>query len=259
MNIVMHQYRIPNLANACRVLKALREEPHPVSAGAVAKSLSIPRTTCFRILETLASEGFISSGTSGYALGMELIPMGMRTLEKLDASALAGPVLERLTRDIGETSHLAMWSEGRALILRVCDSAQALRAASRAGSAAAAHCSATGKVFLAWNFIDRLDEIVPESQREARTRRTLVKTADLLQELQRTRKRGYATDNEEYHPGVRCIAAPVRDGTGAVMAAIGITGAASRLRQHRIIEAVRAVRQAADELSAGLGWRHSGY
>ncbi|MGH8016836.1 MAG: IclR family transcriptional regulator, partial [Opitutaceae bacterium] len=131
-------------------------------------------------------------------------------------ATLAQPVLRELTGATGETCHVAVWNEsGRVLIIAVNDSVHPLGASSRPGMLALAHCSATGKVLLAFNHLERLDQEAPPAGREHRTGRSIVDTPALERELRRVIAMGCAVDNEEYHLGVRCVAAPVRDAQGA--------------------------------------------
>ncbi len=251
----MPAYRIPNLANACRVLKHLGNEPQGRTISQLASALKIPRTTCLRIVQTLSDQRFLAEGSRGYVLGGALIPLGMKALDELDLPALAQPVLRELTRATGETCHVAVWNEGgRVLIIAVNDSVHPLGASSRPGTLAFAHCSATGKVLLAFNHLARLDEVVPAATRERRTIRTIVDGPALERELRGVVAMGCAVDNEEYHEGVRCVAAPVYDAQGRVCAAIGITASTTRLPGSAVATAAGSVKAAAEKLSARLGW-----
>jgi IclR family acetate operon transcriptional repressor len=247
-------YNIPNLANACRLLRHLGEEPRGRSISQLATALAIPRTTCLRIVQTLAAQGFLSEGGDGWRLGGALIPLGTKALAELDLRALAQPLLKELSEATGETSHVAVWRDGRVLIVAVQDSEHPLGAASRPGTLALAHCSATGKILLAFNHLERLGDVVPLESRERRTARTLVDDVALERELRRVVAGGWAVDNEEYHVGVRCVAGPVRDAEGRVCAAIGITASSARLPATAFSARAAHVLAAARKLSARLGW-----
>ena len=133
------------------------------------------------------------------------------------------------------------------------DSPHPLRAASRPGFLAELHCSATGKVFLAYLHRDRLAEMVGQAAPVARTPQTLTTLGAIRKEAELTRQRGYSLDNEEFNPGVRCLAAPVFAADGTVAAAVGITAATLRFTKDRIPEMARKVRTVASELSERLG------
>jgi len=155
---------------------------------------------------------------------------------------------------LDETYHLAIPCDDRALIVAVQDSSHPLRAASRPGFLADLHCSSTGKIFLAYLHRDRLAEILADNVPTARTPATLTSLAAIKKEVELTRKRGFSLDNEEFHHGVRCLAAPVFAADGTVAAAIGITAATVRFTQARIPEMAAKVRSVADGLSRLLGY-----
>jgi DNA-binding IclR family transcriptional regulator len=252
----VNKYRIPNLARACQVLKLFAGSEARLSSSEVARRLTIPRTTALRILLTLAEEGLIAREGADYRAGSELVRLGLRALDATPIRARAVPVLRTLSAGTGETAHLAVLSGDQSLIVEVCDSPNPVRAASRPGTLAGIHCSATGKVFLAFGFEgERRDAFVAGLSFEGRTRQTLTSAAALLGECADIERRGYAVDDEEYHPGVRCLAAPVWDGAGVVVAAIGITASTISFPKRRISLVARHVLDAAAALSADLGPR----
>ena len=138
--------------------------------------------------------------------------------------------------------------------MAVQDSPHPLRAASRPGFLAELHCSSTGKVFLAYLHRARLAEIIAESPPTARTPLTLTSLPAIRKEVDLTRKRGFSLDNEEFNPGVRCLAAPVFAADGTVAAAIGITAATVRFPKERIPEMAAKVQAVAGELSRLMGY-----
>ena len=222
------RYVIPNLRNACRILKLLGREATGWKAADLARELRIPVTSTLRIMATLTLEGLVRKNEGRYELGPVLIQLGNTALAGTEIRELALPVLERLTADTDETSHLAIPCDNRALILAVQDSPHPLRAASRPGFLADLNCSSTGKVFLSFILADRMREVLDESDMRSRTPHTLTTFAALQKEVKLIRKRGYSIDNEEFHSGVRCVAAPVFSSSGQVVAAVGITAAAVR-------------------------------
>ena len=247
------RYVIPNLRNACRILKLLGRTPDGHRAADLARLLGIPITTVLRILITLQLEGLVRKVDGRFELGPVLIQLGNAALTGTEIRELALPVLERLTAATDETAHLAIPCDNRALIVAVQDSPHPLRAASRPGYLAELNCSSTGKIFLAYLHAERLDEVLTAADLVRRTPHTLTSLSALTREMALTRKRGYSLDNEEYHPGVRCLAAPVYSSDGTVVAAIGITAATLRFPKERISETAAKVAFAAAELSRLLG------
>ncbi|MEO6006250.1 MAG: IclR family transcriptional regulator [Opitutus sp.] len=248
------RYVIPNLRNACRILKMLGRHPDGLKAADLARSLQIPVTTTLRIMTTLHLEGLARKHEGRYELGPVLIQLGNAALAGTEIRELALPVLQTLSIEVDETSHLAIPCDERALIVAVQDSPHPLRAASRPGFLAELHCSSTGKIFLSYLYHDRLPEIVAEARPERRTAHTLTTLKELKREVEVTRKRGYSLDDEEFNVGVRCLAVPVFDSDRNVAAAIGITAATVRFTKERVPELAAKVQAAAAELSRLLGY-----
>lgn len=247
------RYVIPNLRNACRILKLLGKHPDGLKAADLARELGIPVTTTLRIMTTLHLEGLARKNEGRYELGPVLIQLGTAAMAGAEIRELAQPVLQRLTAATAETSHLAIPCDDRSLIVAVQDSPHPLRAASRPGYLAELHCSSTGKVFLAFLHRERFAEVAPASSLVARTAHTITTVAKLRRETELTRERGFSLDNEEYHTGVRCLAAPVFGPDGLVVAAIGITASIVRFTPARVAEMAEKVQAAAAELSELLG------
>jgi IclR family acetate operon transcriptional repressor len=248
------KYVIPNLRNACRILKHLGQGNSGFIAHDIATALSLPATTTLRIMNTLHLEGLVRKDRGQYFLGPVLIHLGTAALASTELSSLAHPVLQKLTDRTGETSHLAVPCDNRSLIVAVCDSPHPLRAASRPGTVVELHCSATGKTFLSF-LPDQLQKSYGGNHSLTRySPRTLTSYSGLKKETELTRKRGYGFDNEEFHSGVRCLAAPVRGSDGSVVAAVGITAGIMRFTLDRTAEIAGHVQAAARELSQSLGY-----
>lgn len=249
----LERYVIPNLRNACRILKLLAQTSEGAKAAEIARTLRIPVTTTLRIMATLQLEGFVRKGEGRYELGPVLIQLGNASLAGTEIRTAALPVLERLTKRVAETSHLAIPCDNRSLIVAVQDSPHPLSASSRPGFLAELYCSSTGKTLLAFLHYPRFEELIGRTPLPKRTPHTLTTLAEIRREIELTRKRGYSLDDEEFHSGVRCLAAPIFDARGTVVAAIGITASTVRFTRDRIPEMAVAVKAAATELSLLMG------
>ncbi len=250
----LERYVIPNLRNACRIMKLLAQNPDGYKAADIARSLRIPVTTTLRIMATLQLEGYARKVEGRFELGPVLIHLGNASLAGTEIRSAALPVLEDLTQRTDETSHLAVPCDDRALIVAVQDSSHPLRAASRPGFLAELHCSSTGKCLLAFLHRSRIETLYGKNRPSKRTPHTLSTLAEIRREADLTAKRGYSLDDEEFNPGVRCLAAPVRSSDGSVVAAIGITASTVRFTRERIPEIAAIVTQSAAELSRLIGF-----
>jgi IclR family acetate operon transcriptional repressor len=250
----MRKYEIPNLGNACRILKTLSCEPEGLLLSELVQRLMLPHTSALRIVATLCDAGFLQRSGNRYTLGTGLIPLGQQALARLDIRSVARPVLKQLSKETGETAHLAILAGNHSLLVEVCQSPAPIRVGAPSGTLADLHCSATGKVLLASLPDDRLESLLGTKPLPVKTRKTLTTLTQLRTELVRVRKQGYAVDEEEFFEGIRCLAAPVRNSAGEVVASVGITGATTRLTSTRIPVVARQVRAGAEALSAGLGY-----
>jgi IclR family acetate operon transcriptional repressor len=253
----MNKYEIPNLARACQVLKMFAASDETLGASEVARRMSMPRTTALRVLHTLADAGLLARDGVEFRAGNELLFLGLRALGSSRIRELSLPVLRELSVAAGETSHVALLAGDKSLIAAVCDSPNPVYAASRAGTLADIHASATGKIFLAFAIRDSLRTFLGQRRLAARTEHTLTSVDALELECARVARNGYAVDNEEYHPGVRCLAAPVWDAEGNLAAAIGITASTVTFPRKSITDVAQTVLRAARDLSTALGHRTS--
>lgn len=249
----MNQYTIPNLVKAIDVLRLLSQHPQGLSAVAIEKQAKVPRTTAFRILKTLLSVGWIRKENNCYFAGPGLVEIGLNTLNKLEIRQLAVPILKELTSQTEFTSHLAIPSGTKSLIVEVCDSPHPLRVASRPGSRVNMHCSSTGKIFLSYLYADRLADHLGSESLPPRTANTLVDIPALQTMTQRVLKEGFAIDDREYDENIRCLAAPVFNLNQQAIAALGVTAPITLFTKPRIASIGKIVTNAARKLSEMLG------
>jgi IclR family acetate operon transcriptional repressor len=174
--------------------------------------------------------------------------LGSRLQGNFDLRERAVEVLTKLAKATGETAHLVMPMETYCYLQEVVDSPQLVRVASRPGTLIDYHCSATGKCLLAFNS-ERLVNLRNTLELSFHTVSTITDWSSLEVNLAEVRKRGYAIDDEEYHDGVRCVAAPVCNAAGAAVAAIGVTGTITSLTKPRIASVAESVMEAAGELA----------
>ena len=254
----MAKYEIPNLTNACRVLKSLAGEPEWLLLRELVQCLDLPHTSALRIVNTLCAAGFLQRTGNRYGLGVGLIPLGQQALARLDIRAVARPVLKALSEQTVETAHLAILSGSRSLLVEVAQSPSPIRVGAPAGTQVELHCSATGKIFLAGLPDGRLGPLLGPGPFKSHTPNTLNMLQKLRAGLRRIRSQGYAVDDEELFLGIRCLAAAVRNAEGEVVAAVGITGATTRFTAARIPSVSRQVMAAAAAVSRGLGYAAGG-
>jgi IclR family acetate operon transcriptional repressor len=248
----MDQYRIPSLARACEMLELFVDSEEPLTSSEVARRLRVPRTTALRILMTLCEQGLLSRHGNGFMPGSKLFRLGIRALSSLRLRKFGTPILQQLAQRTGETTQLVTLSGTQALVLDVCDGPRLVRIAQGPGALLPLHCTAAGKVMLAFALRPRLEAIVSQGL-ESRTPNTLTTLAELEAELDRIAKLGYAVDDEECYEGVRCLAAPVYDASGGTTATVGIIASASTFTRRQNLDVATHVLWATSELSTAMG------
>ena len=245
----MNNYQIPNLAKAVEILKLLAIAQEGLTASEIEERLDIPRTTAFRILKTLQASEMVEKKGMRFYPGAKLLEIGLKAVSKYKLREISVPVLQHLASATRQTAHLAVLSGHKALILEVCDSAEPVLVASRPGTLAELHCSSNGKIFLAYNEFENLEEYMKDIPLDRKTPHTISTIEELRKELVKVRREGYAMDDQEYHIGVRCIAAPITNINGDVVAGIGITGPITTPTNDKLQGVAGYVKQAAKKRS----------
>jgi DNA-binding IclR family transcriptional regulator len=250
----MNNYVIPNLVKACEIMKILADRPKGISASQAENLTEIPRTTAFRILKTLCSEGMAEKRGTLFFAGPGLVQIGLTSLRSLEIRSMAMPFLSELASKTHFTAHLAISSGWQSLILEVHDSPNPVRVASRSGATVPLHCSSTGKIFLAYLHEQELEDYFSSGSPEKKTSNTIVTLDEMQKEIAKIKRNGFSVDDHEFHKDVWCVASPVRDSDGKVIAAIGVTGPAMQSDDQKKNDICMYVKKAAGELSSELGY-----
>ncbi|GAC16345.1 IclR family transcriptional regulator, acetate operon repressor [Aliiglaciecola lipolytica E3] len=208
--------------------------------------LELPRTTLFRLLRTLCAEQMVQKRGKLYFCGAELMQLGFNIIHSDRMHQLAIPHVQRLALKSGHTAHLAVPNNGQVLIVEVFDSPNPLLVSKRPGVQAQMHCSSTGKVFLAHLYYDNLELLIQEHPMERHTEHTITDIDSLRKELKRVVAMGYALDDREYNKDARCLAVPVRDNRGVVVASIGITAPVVAFPMSQVQAIVELAKEAAN-------------
>ncbi len=240
-----------SLARGLRILDLIADADRAMTITELAKILEVDKSSASRLVKTLVKYGYLQPdpNSRGYVLGKRAQQISWHLLNKMPVREKAKPYLYRLMVQTGECSHTAVYSEGKALMIDDVEAEASLRVVGGIGRMIPLHCTAVGKVLLAFS------DLPQPGQLESKTIRTITDWAALHEHLEQVRAQGYALDDEEHQEGVRCIAAPVYDSMGRAIAAIGISGPTVRVTDDRINQLAESVKQAARELSTDLGYQ----
>lgn len=237
-----------------RVLDLFSAERPEWGVTEVARALGIPKSTAHALLDTMCRIGLLrKTPHCRYRLGWRVLALHRVLMETTEFRAEAVPVMQGLVARYGETVHLAALDDGQVVYVEKLEGTRAVRVAvSRVGARLPAHCSAVGKVLLAFRPWEEVQDIVRVQGLPAFTPRTITSLHELRVELGRVREQGYAIDQEEVMADLCCVAAPIRDYTGSVVAAMSLSVPAYRFHQYRD-EYRRAIVQATRQVSENLG------
>ena len=240
---------VQTLARGLMILEKLAEAPDGLGTTELAEAFAVDKGSMSRVLQTLSNYGFAEKDerTRKYVLGPQIVRLSRAVLTRFPVRETAKPYLQKLVEATGENAHLAILAQGQALYIDQAESSSSLRVHTGIGTLAPLHCTALGKVLLAFANGPAAETLA------SYTVRTITDPEALRLHIEQVKTLGYAIDDEEFEPGVRCIAVPVRDYRGRCVAAIGISGPTSRLP----LESMRQVAQTVQAIGQSLSDRLS--
>jgi IclR family acetate operon transcriptional repressor len=241
------------ISRAFAVLHLVRDHGADLGVGRVAKELDLNLSTAHRIVRALVAEGYLAQDetTERYYLGASALLLGQAAYRNFRLDVVH-PILEGLAERTGESVNLGVLNGMHAVVVERIESAQPLRFTQPPGTKAPLHASAMGKSLLAFNEDLEARYLASEYPLTPIVPNTHTTEAGLRADLDATRARGWSTDDEESHLGVRCVGAPVQDGPGRARAAIAVQAPALRMPFERFNEVGPEVVRAAKEIAALL-------
>jgi len=239
---------IQSLGRGLRILDALGEAADGATLSDLTALLEVDKGTTSRLVSTLVSYGYAERDetTRRIFLGSRVVTLSRSVLNRLPLREAAKRFLRELMERTGECAHLAIFSQGKALYIDQVESPATLRVNAQVGTMNPLHCTALGKILLAFcgaPFPEKLEIHTPQ---------TIYDPDMLKKHLEQVHRLGFATDDEEFDAGVRCIAAPVFDFRGKGIASIGISGPSTRIDPTRVAVLAEIVTEVANDLSARM-------
>jgi DNA-binding IclR family transcriptional regulator len=247
------QYSSPSVEKAFAVLELISHHPNGLRMTDVVELLSLPKTSTFVLLRSLEKMGYLMAGPdNSYRLSLRLFEIGMRAMSQVDVIAVARPYLDRLVKETGLTAHLASVEGGDAVYLARQDAPGLVRFDTYVGKRTPAHLTAVGKAILAHLTEDELDVLLPKLDFAAGTSRAVRSSDALRGELARIQQAGYAVEDGEEVEGVRCVAAPVHQYGGRVVASVGVIQLQTALGDDRLPEVAAELVRTAEAIGQVL-------
>jgi len=217
--------------------------------------LAMPKATVYRFLQTMKSLGYVrqEADSERYGLAMKMFELGAKALQHPELIDLAKHHMQILADITGETVHLGTLIDSEIIYVHKVDSRHMLGMYSRVGRRAPLHCTAIGKVLMAWEHPERRDRILAGVEFQRFRDKTITNADDFRVELERVRGQGFGEDREEFDDHIRCLGVPIFDRLGQPIAGMSVSFPTFRYDEAKAPEVVAMLQDASRDISARLG------
>jgi IclR family transcriptional regulator, KDG regulon repressor len=252
---------VQSLERALTLLNKLSEYPDGIQITRLSEQVGLTKSTIHRLLATLSSMNYVvkDEETDKYKLGLQVLFLSRNLLNNSDIVTVSKPFLEKLSQEVNETVHLCIEDRGEVVYIDKIESTQTIRMYSRVGSRAPMYCTGVGKILLSDKNPDVFEEIVSKINFIPKTPSTITSKEQFIEEIEKVKSQGYALDNAENEIVLRCIAAPIFDHKGKIIASFSISGPSNRVTLELINDSlIEKMKQYSIAISRNLGYTGSG-
>lgn len=248
-------HQLKSLAKVVDILDCFSGTTRELSVTEIARRCAMPKSTAHRIVDSMRHCGLLEQDATRerYRLGIKLFEYGSVVLSNMDLHRVAGPFIEALTKRAGESAHLCVFNGSHMLLVQRSLRPNSSNNTTITMEESACYSSSVGKATLAFQS-DAVIQRIIEAGLVPLTPNTITDAKALREQLSEVRERGYAIDDREHEPDVRCVGAPIRNSSGRVFAAISLTGPARRMTLDRLEALAPLVKDHAASISALLGF-----
>ena len=246
---------VQSLGRAFAILEEVARHREGIGLADLSKLVGLHNSTTFHLAKTMVSLGYIrqEKDSKRYRVGRPLFALAASALDEIEMVNVATPVLEDLSRETGESSHFAVRMGDAVVVIARTSGPGAFQLTDRVGVVRPAHCTALGKVILAALRPDQLERFLDRVDMKPSTDKSITDVPRLMREINDVRKNGVAFDDGEFNLEVRCAAVPVKDFTGQVVGALGISGPIWRMSNQALKDRAKILQAAAERLASGFG------
>ena len=253
------KYPVQTLSKALDIIMYLKNLPSSsgISILELSEALDMGRSSVHRILDTLLAYDFVEKAYNGssYRLGWGLYDAGNMVPEQhVLTNANFYPIIEEVCRNVSETVNLGIQSGPDVIIIGKMEPNIRIRANINVGGREPLYCTALGKLFMSEFTVQEVKDYFLKNKTDRLTNNTIITAEDMLKELVNVKNRGYSVDMEEYFVGLICVAMPIRDHNGKIMAAISVSGPAERMVEAKRAKIISALKPACKQLSNFMGY-----
>jgi len=253
-------YIIQKVIQALNILEQFHDDVAELSLNDLSKRLGMNETSLGLMLATLKARNYVEqdSSTKGYRLGFKNLELAQAVLRQTDLYRISHPILASLAAECGENCAVAVLRKAHVIELDSIQTEHPVQIVRRVGLHLPVHCTAAGKLLIAYETGEALDLLLQGEELQKHTGNTVTCLEELKLQLARIVEAGYAVDDEELDQDVRGVAAAIRDYAGKVVGAVVISGPSCRVDMERIArELTPLVQRGADEISTKLGFHRS--
>jgi IclR family KDG regulon transcriptional repressor len=247
---------VQSIGRAFAIIEEIARNRDGIGLAELSKRVGLHNSTTFHLVKTMVSLGYVRQlkDSKRYRIGRPLFALAASALDEIEMMSLATPVLDDLARATGESAHFSVPMGDAVVVLARTSGPGAFQLTDRVGVVRPAHCTALGKIMLAALAPDQFARYLQRAELKAYTPKSITSAEQLAREIAEVRRAGLAVDDGEFDSELRCAALPVRDFSGRVIGAIGISGPVWRLSIEALQKRTRIVRAAADRISCEFGY-----
>ncbi|WP_220719143.1 DNA-binding transcriptional regulator KdgR [Agarivorans litoreus] len=247
---------VSSVLKVFNILEMLGEQKE-IGVSELSHRLMMSKATTYRFLQTMKMLGYVSQQGEAdkYSLTLKLFELGSKSLEWVDLVNIAEKEMRIISDETNETIHLGALDQGTIIYVHKIDSSYALRMHSRVGRRNPLHTTAIGKVLLSNREEDFIRHTFSDVEFVKSTPNTLENVEQLIEELAKVKQQHFGEDNEEQEPGLRCIAAPVYDRFGNIIAGVSISFPTIRFDEEKKSHYIKLLHSAGRKISEQLGFK----
>lgn len=249
-------YTIPSVNKVDDILGYLAENGNSTLTQ-IYVDLELPKSSTYKLLKTLESLRYIryEPEYQTYLLGLKLLELGSKASDQIDITSIANPIIKELSLKVNRLCHLGVMDGHEVVYVIKTSTNELIKIGTWVGRRIGVHCTAMGKVLLAWKEQEELDSLLDQIDLVRMTPNTIVDKAKLRESLIEVQRNGWSLDDEESTKMVRAVGAPVRDQTGQVCAGLSICTLTEIDNLIELLALKDTAIEAANRISAELGWR----
>lgn len=222
----------------------------------ISRELDLPKSTVHGLIATLENNRYLEKSDNGkYRLGMKVYELGLAFQASAHLGTVAEPLIKSLIAKYKQSVHVAIYAGKTAVFVIGSKAGNSHVIFPRVGTGISAYCTGVGKVLLAWQPENHIEEYLQHENLQPYTKNTITDPQVLREELRQIRERGYAVDREEAVMGICCIAAPIFGSSNQIIAALSVSGEAELILNENLQECIFDVKHAAQTIAVGMGYR----